>query len=65
MLRARGHHDELARADIDALVAELHAEAPSVNEEQLRLARVLVPVERTEEPHRLHLLSIQLRDHHR
>src|SRR5688500_20403566 len=54
------HADQLTRAELDRAVAELHAELPAVNEEQLVLVVVVVPHELTAKLYELSLLVVKL-----
>jgi hypothetical protein len=65
MLRAARHNDKLTSAHCFGAVAKLHSEHAAVHEKHLVFAAVLMPMEFAEELHRLHLLPIELADHHR
>ena len=62
MFDALGNDDQLPLVEPEGSVAELHTEASLDDEGQLVLRLVVVPRERTRDPHDLHVLPIQLTD---
>jgi hypothetical protein len=62
MLDAAGDDQQLALADGDGAVAELHRERAVEDEEELVFGLVAVPDERPLQLHQLHVLAVQLAD---
>jgi hypothetical protein len=63
VLDAARHDEQVARAELDDAVAELHAEAAAVHEEQLVGVVVVVPDEGALQPGELDVLAVERRDH--